>query len=358
MAGFEFYLPLVNGARVVLATQDQVLDPWALRALIRSTGATMVHATPSLWRGLIADAGDPVDWTRIRAMIGAEALPPDLAHTMLARTPTLTNLYGPTETTVWSTAKELAGPAADVSSIGVPIANTQVYVLDATLQPVAPGVPGELYIAGDGMARGYLGRPGLTSARFVACPFGPDGARMYRTGDVVRWTAAGELQYAGRSDDQVKIRGFRVELGEIETVLAAHPRVTQAVALVREDVPGDRRLVAYVVPGGDTGGLAQEVRAAAQDRLPGYMVPAAVMVIDRLPLMPNGKLDRKALPAPESPPRNASPTGTSPRSRPACARRSPTCSASTAWAWTTTSSPSAGTPCWPSGSWSGCGAAA
>ncbi|MBT2234823.1 amino acid adenylation domain-containing protein [Nonomuraea sp. NEAU-A123] len=298
MAGFEFYLPLVNGAGVVLATQDQVLDPWALRALIRSTGATMVHATPSLWRGLIADAGDPVDWTRIRAMIGAEALPPDLAHTMLARTPALTNLYGPTETTVWSTAKELAGPGPDVSSIGVPIANTQVYVLDDTLQPVAPGVPGELYIAGDGMARGYLGRPCLTSARFVACPFGPDGARMYRTGDVVRWTAAGELQYVGRSDDQVKIRGFRVELGEIEAVLAVHPRVTQAVALVREDVPGDRRLVAYVVPGGDTDGLAQEVRAAAQDRLPGYMVPAAVVVIDRLPLMPNGKLDRKALPAP------------------------------------------------------------
>ncbi|MET7338169.1 amino acid adenylation domain-containing protein [Nonomuraea sp. NPDC005650] len=296
MAGFEFYLPLVNGARIVMAAQEQVLDPWALRALIRSTGATTVHATPSLWRGLVADADDPVDWTRIRAMIGAEALPADLAHTLLGRTPTLTNLYGPTETTVWSTAKRLTSGAPDVSSIGVPVANTQVYVLDDDLRPVPPGVTGELYIAGEGMARGYLGRPGLTAGRFVACPFRP-GARMYRTGDVVRWTAGGELQYAGRSDDQVKIRGFRVELGEIEAVLAAHPRVAQAVALVREDDPGDKRLVAYVVPDGDADGLPQAVRAAAQERLPGYMVPAAVVVIDRLPLMPNGKLDRKALPA-------------------------------------------------------------
>ncbi|WP_345572769.1 amino acid adenylation domain-containing protein [Nonomuraea rosea] len=300
MAGFEFYVPLVNGARVVLAAQEQVLDPWALRALIRSSGATMVHATPSLWRGLLADAGDEVDWTRIRAMIGAEALPADLARTLLGRTPALTNLYGPTETTVWSTAKDLAGAGADVSSIGVPVANTQVYVLDDALQPVAPGVAGELYIAGDGMARGYLGRPGLTAGRFVACPFAADGTRMYRTGDVVRWTAGGELQYVGRSDDQVKIRGFRVELGEIETVLAALPHVAQAVTLVREDVPGDPRLVAYVVPGAGAGdGLAQAVRAAAQERLPGYMVPAAVVVLGRLPLMPNGKLDRKALPAPD-----------------------------------------------------------
>ncbi|MEU8364729.1 amino acid adenylation domain-containing protein [Nonomuraea sp. NPDC048882] len=300
MAGFEFYLPLVTGARVVLAEQEQVLDPWALRTLIRAAGVTMVHATPSLWRGLIADDGDPVDWTTVRAMIGAEALPPDLARTILGRTPTLTNLYGPTETTVWSTAKVLTGPADDVSSIGTPVANTQVYVLDDALQPVAPGVAGELYIAGDGLARGYLGRPGLTASRFVACPFRPGGARMYRTGDVVRWSAGGELQYVGRSDDQVKIRGFRVELGEVEAVLAAHPRVTQAVALVREDVPGDRRLVAYVVPGGDADGLGPAVRAAAQERLPGYMVPASVVVIDRLPLMPNGKLDRKALPAPDT----------------------------------------------------------
>ncbi|WP_405402095.1 amino acid adenylation domain-containing protein [Streptomyces sp. NBC_01104] len=316
MAGFEFYLPLVNGARMVLAAQEQVLDPWALRELVRTTGATAVHATPSLWRGLIADADDPVDWTRVRAMIGAEALPADLARTMLARTPTLTNLYGPTETTVWSTGQELRPDSEDVSLIGSPVGNTQVYVLDDTLAPVPAGVPGELYIAGKGMARGYLGRSGLTAGRFVACPFLP-GGRMYRTGDVVRWTTDGELQYVGRSDDQIKIRGFRVELGEIEAVLTSHPSVAQAVALVREDpsgagdgagssTTGGQRLVAYVVPGKDTAGrgaegLGQAVRSLAQDRLPGYMVPQAVVVIDKLPLMPNGKLDRKALPVPGGP---------------------------------------------------------
>ncbi|MFF4383413.1 amino acid adenylation domain-containing protein [Kitasatospora sp. NPDC001547] len=305
MAGFEFYLPLLNGARIVLAAQEQVLDPWALRALIRDTGATIVHATPSLWRGLVADAEDPVDWSRVRAMIGAEALPADLARTLLSRTPTLTNLYGPTETTVWSTGKELAGDGADASSIGSPIGNTRVYVLDERLSPVPVGVAGELYIAGRSVARGYLGRPALTAGRFVADPFAGTGERMYRTGDVVRWTADGELQYVGRSDDQVKVRGFRVELGEIESVLAGHHSVGQAVALVREDVPGDQRLVAYVVPNRgvpqeELDQLGQAVRAVAQDRLPGYMVPSAVVVIEKLPLMPNGKLDRKALPSPET----------------------------------------------------------
>ncbi|MGW0885871.1 amino acid adenylation domain-containing protein [Streptomyces sp. NPDC002671] len=303
MAGFEFYLPLLGGARLVLAAQEQVLDPWALRELIRTAGVTMVHATPSLWRGLVADADDPVDFTRVRALVGAEALPGDLARTLLGRTPTLTNLYGPTETTTWSTAKVFRPDAADVTSIGSPIGNTRVYVLDAGLVPVAPGVAGELYIAGEGLARGYLGRPGLTAGRFVACPFGAAGERMYRTGDVVRWTADGELQYVGRADDQVKVRGFRVELGEIEAVLATHPSVGQAVVVVREDTPGDHRLVAYVVPDSATGPqeageLGQAVRGLAQGRMPGYMVPSAVVVIDRLPLMPNGKLDRKALPVP------------------------------------------------------------
>ncbi|MFJ3927475.1 amino acid adenylation domain-containing protein, partial [Streptomyces sp. NPDC090022] len=304
MAGFEFYLPLLNGARIVLAAQEQVLDPWALRGLIRDTGATIVHATPSLWRGLMADADDPVDWSRVRAMIGAEALPADLARTLLTRTPTLTNLYGPTETTVWSTGKELVGSGADVTSIGGPIGNTRVYVLDDRMAPVPVGVAGELYIAGRSVARGYLGRPALTAGRFVADPFGGVGERMYRTGDVVRWTADGDLQYVGRSDEQVKVRGFRVELGEIEAVVAGHPSVAQAVALVREDIPGDQRLVAYVVPNrglpqDELGHLGQAVRAVAQDRLPGYMVPSAVVVIEKLPLMPNSKLDRKALPVPE-----------------------------------------------------------
>jgi thioesterase domain-containing protein/aryl carrier-like protein len=221
---------------------------------------------------------------------------------MLTRTPTLTNLYGPTETTTWSTAKVLRPDAADVTSIGTPIGNTQVYVLDDGLMPVAPGVAGELYVAGEGLARGYLGRPDLTAGRFVACPFGVAGGRMYRTGDVVRWDSGGELRYVGRSDDQVKIRGFRVEAGEIETVLSTHPSVAQVAVLAREDTPGDKRLVAYVVPRAEAGvnqaeNLGQAVQDLARSRMPGYMVPSAVLLIDRLPLMPNGKLDRKALPA-------------------------------------------------------------
>ncbi|MER6996983.1 amino acid adenylation domain-containing protein [Streptomyces sp. NPDC000410] len=312
MAGLEFYLPLVNGTKMVLASQDQVLDPWALRALIRSSGATIVHATPSLWRGLVSDTDDPLDWTRVGVLIGAEALPDELARTLLDRAGSLTNLYGPTETTVWSTAKLTGRDAGgNPTSIGGPIGNTQVYVLDEGLAPVAPGVAGELYIAGAGLARGYLGRPGLSAGRFVACPFGAPGERMYRSGDVVRWSADGDLEFVGRADDQVKIRGFRVELGEIETVLASHPSVAQAVVVVREEAPGDKQLVGYVVPAADTArddgdkgealgdALGEAVRAAAQERLPGYMVPAAVVVIERVPLMPNGKLNRKALPAPE-----------------------------------------------------------
>jgi amino acid adenylation domain-containing protein len=312
MAGLEFYLPLVCGVPMILASQEQVLDPWALRALIRSQGATVVHATPSLWRGLVSDADDPVDWSRLRVYVGAEALPEDLARTLLDRTPSVTNMYGPTETTVWSTAKRIEPGAADLTSIGGPVANTQVYVLDDALVPVAPGVPGELYIAGDGLARGYLGRPGLSAERFVACPFGEVGQRMYRTGDVVRWSVDGELAFLGRADDQVKIRGFRVELGEVEAVVAAHPAVAQATVIAREDEPGERRLVAYVVARraaqGDSAeeatddasdDLPAQVRAFVGLRLPAYMVPSAVVPLEALPLMPNGKLDRKALPVPD-----------------------------------------------------------
>ncbi|SCF49123.1 amino acid adenylation domain-containing protein [Micromonospora matsumotoense] len=302
MAGFEFYLPLVTGARIVLASQDQVLDPWELRRLVRDSGTTIVHATPSLWRGLVADTDDPVDWTGVRVMVGAEALPSDLGRTLVERAGGFDNLYGPTETTVWSTARHTTTDAVDISAIGGPVGNTQVYVLDAHLAPVPPGVAGELYIAGDGLARGYLGRPGLTAERFVARSYADAGERMYRTGDLVRWSADGELSFVGRADDQVKVRGFRVELREIEAVLAAHEGVGQSAVLLREDTPGDRRLVGYVVPadGRDVDPeLGQLVRAAAQDRLPGYMVPAAIVVLDRFPLMPNGKLHRKALPRPE-----------------------------------------------------------
>ncbi|MEU2744387.1 amino acid adenylation domain-containing protein, partial [Streptomyces sp. NPDC007095] len=304
IAGLELYLPLLGGARVVLATPDEVRDPGALRALIRSSGVTTVQATPSLWQALVSEseesgAGGGNVLVGVRALVGGEALPGELARTLLARTASVTNLYGPTETTIWSTAKRLETGSGRVSSIGGPIGNTQVYVLDGALAPVPAGVGGELYIAGAGLARGYLGRPGLSAERFVACPFGGPGQRMYRTGDVVRWSPNGDLEFVGRADDQVKVRGFRIELGEIEAVVAAHPSVERAVVLVREDTPGDKRLVAYVVSTGDADALPSAVRELTAESLPQYMVPAAVVVLEALPLTPNGKVDRKALPVPE-----------------------------------------------------------
>ncbi len=239
IAALEIYLPLVHGARVVLAPRETVLDPGELSALLWRSGATIVQATPSLWGALDLSAVPPV-----RVLAGGEALPAALADA-LGAVGEATNLYGPTETTIWSTAATL--DESGTPSIGRPIANTRIYVLDDMLSPVPPGVVGDLYIAGAGLARGYHGRPGLTAERFAACPFEP-GQRMYRTGDRASWTDDGRLAFAGRADDQVKVRGFRIELGEVQGVVAAHPGVSQAAVIVREDVPGDARLVAYVVP--------------------------------------------------------------------------------------------------------------
>ncbi|MEV0174681.1 amino acid adenylation domain-containing protein [Streptomyces sp. NPDC050803] len=305
IAALELYVPLLAGAAVVLADRDTVRDPRALAELIDGAGISVVQATPSLWHAIVDEHAGAL--SGIRVLVGGEALPADLAASLVRHAHSVTNVYGPTETTIWSTAGAVDTDSARRGSIGRPIANTLVYVLDAALRPVPAGVAGELYIAGAGLARGYLDRPALTAERFVADPYGTPGTRMYRTGDLVRWSADGELEYLGRVDHQVKVRGYRIEPGEIEAVLLAHESVTRAAVLVREDTPGDRRLVAYVTGTADPA----ELREHAARQLPEYMVPSALVTLDALPLTPNGKLDRRALPAPDS---TAQPTGRSPRS--------------------------------------------
>ncbi|MDA0567788.1 amino acid adenylation domain-containing protein, partial [Streptomonospora sp. S1-112] len=287
---------LLAGATVVVAEREVVRDPVALAELIGSSGATVMQATPALWQALVEEQPDALHGLRV--LVGGEALPGALARELAARSAGVVNLYGPTETTIWSTAAPLA-PGTPVT-IGRPIANTRLHVLDAALRPVPTGVPGDLYIAGGGVARGYLGRPGLTAARFVADPFGPPGARMYATGDLVRITRGGDLEFIGRSDFQVKVRGFRIELGEIESALADHPDVARAVAVVRADGgPASARVVGYVVPANGAAPDPAALRAALAQRLPDYMVPSAIVVLDALPLTENRKVDRAALPAPE-----------------------------------------------------------
>ncbi|MFB7738713.1 amino acid adenylation domain-containing protein [Streptomyces sp. NPDC056112] len=297
IAGLELYVPLVAGARLVLAATEQVRDVDELAKLITGMGATVVQATPTLWQALVS--GHPDALTGLRVLVGGEALPTGLAARLRELSAGVRNMYGPTETTVWSTTAALDDrPGAPV--IGRPIANTRVYVLDARLAPVPAGVAGDLYLAGDGVARGYLGRPGLTGERFVADPFGPAGTRMYRTGDIARWNTAGELEFVGRADDQVKVRGFRIEPGEIEAVLAAHPALAHATVVAREDGEGDKRLVAYLVAAaGREVPAAAELREQAARVLPDHMIPAAFVALDALPLTPNGKVDRKLLPAPD-----------------------------------------------------------
>jgi len=294
IAVLELLLPLTLGARVILASRDTVLDGPALRELIERHDATAMQATPSGWR-LLMEAG----WRGrpgFKALTGGEALPPDLAQLLLARTSEVWNMYGPTETTVWSTCWRVQ-PDAQGISIGRPIANTTVHVLDERLQPCPIGVPGEIFIGGDGVTLGYLRRPELTAERFLPDPQRP-GERLYRTGDRGRWRNDGLLEHLGRLDFQVKVRGYRIELGEIEANLVRHADIERAVVIAREDEPGDVRLVGYVVSRGpalDAAALRDFLRRS----LPEYMIPAHVMQLDTIPLLPNGKIDRKGLPKPE-----------------------------------------------------------
>ncbi len=315
IAALEMFLPLMVGARLVLVSREVASDGARLSEQLDKSGATVMQATPATWR-LLLEAG----WKgsqRLKILCGGEALDRELANQLLERCAALWNLYGPTETTIWSAIHKVESESELVSelktgpvSIGRPIANTQLYVLDRHLQPVPVGVTGELFIGGDGLARGYLNRPELTTEKFIPNPYLFSGDaharlsdRLYRTGDLARYLPDGSIDFLGRNDYQVKIRGFRIELGEIEAVLGGHPSVQRAVVLAREDVPGEKRLVAYVVPAAtaksEQTALVDALRSYLKEKLPAHMVPPFFVYMEKMPLTPNGKIDRKALPAPQ-----------------------------------------------------------
>jgi amino acid adenylation domain-containing protein len=297
IAGLELFLPLITGACVILAAREHCVDGRRLLKLMKDSAVTVVQATPATWR-LLLEAG----WTGtpgLKILCGGEALPRDLANDLVSRGE-LWNMYGPTETTIWSATsrvEEGQGPVA----IGPPIRNTQFYVLDKLAQPQPIGVPGELYIGGDGVARGYFQQPQMTAERFVPNPFANNpAARLYKTGDSVRYRPDGSLEFLGRLDNQVKIRGFRIELAEIEAVLARHPAVQECVVVPQEEEPGLKRLVAYLVPRDSREPAADELRKWIAGSLPDYMVPSIFAALPALPHTPNGKIDRKALSSLES----------------------------------------------------------
>ena len=304
IAALEIYLPLIVGAKIILASREVATDGQRLLSKLERSGATAMQATPATWQMLLACGwqGSP----QLKIICGGEALPEQLAGNLLGKGSSLWNLYGPTEATVWSavcqvSASEQIQSNEDISvSIGRVIANTQIYILDNHLQPVPIGVPGELHIGGAGLARGYLNRPELTEQKFIPNPFSDEpGSRLYKTGDKARYLPDGNIEFIGRIDNQVKIRGFRIELGEIEATLAQHPEVTSAVVIVREDSTGDKRLVAYIVPEAEE--LAASVlRGFLKSKLPDYMVPSAFVFLEAIPLTANGKVNRRALPAPEN----------------------------------------------------------
>jgi acyl-coenzyme A synthetase/AMP-(fatty) acid ligase/acyl carrier protein len=295
ISAMEIFLPLTVGARLVIARREVAGDPLLLKQRLLTSGATIMQATPVTWRILLEAGWDGTPLKKI--FCGGEAMPRELAEQLLRLGPEVWNMYGPTETTIWSSTGRVSSGAGRVP-IGPPIDNTQLYILDGEQQPAPIGVAGELCIGGDGVARGYHGRPELTGERFVANPFRP-GERMYRTGDLARYWPDGAVDFLGRLDHQVKLRGYRIELGEIETVLAKHPAIKQAVVTVREFSTGNQRLVAYLVAANGRLPSRPELDAFAEAQLPEYMVPGAYVSLPAMPLTANGKIDRKALPAPD-----------------------------------------------------------
>ena len=293
IAGLELYLPLINGARVVIAGREATYDGRILSELMSRCGATVMQATPATWR-LLLESG----WKgnrNLKVLVGGEALPAELAQRLSAVCGPVWNMYGPTETTIWSTIYPVRGDEERILPIGRPIANTTLYILDENREPVPIGKEGELYIGGEGLARGYFERPELTGEKFVADPF-RSGTRMYRTGDLARYREDGNVEFLGRIDHQVKIRGFRIELGEIEAVIEQHPAVRRAVVTAQDSGTGEQKLVAHVVSHPDQVISSATIREHARKQLPDYMIPSAVVQLAALPLTPNGKVDRKALP--------------------------------------------------------------
>jgi amino acid adenylation domain-containing protein len=297
---YELWVPLLSGGQVVVAPPGD-LEPATLSRMVRQHGVTALWLTAGLFM-LMAERPECLAGVR-EAWIGGDVVPPPTVRRVMDACPgtVIVDVYGPTEITAFATRFYVrhSGDLRGALPIGRPLDNTRVYVLDDRLRPVPPGVAGELYIAGAGLARGYLGRPALTAERFLACPFGGPGERMYRTGDLARWNADGNLEFIGRTDHQVKIRGYRIELGEVQSALTTRPGVAQAAVIVREDHPGDQRLTAYVVADENTAIDPARLHQGLAETLPDYMTPAAIVVLDAFPLTPNGKLDRAALPAPE-----------------------------------------------------------
>ncbi|HEX8805344.1 MAG TPA: amino acid adenylation domain-containing protein, partial [Candidatus Aquilonibacter sp.] len=296
IAALELFLPLVVGGTVIIASRSEVSDVVALMHRVEQSGVTIMQATPALWSALF-EAGFR-SHPGFKMLCGGEALPRTLADQLLVGGGELWNVYGPTETTIWSSCVNVEADGEAIT-VGKPISNTQFYVLDGNDHLVPPGVVGQLHIAGDGVALGYVGRPELTSEKFVANPFGK--GRMYRTGDLARVTADGQVQIVGRLDHQIKLRGFRIELGEIESVLSAYSGVSEAAAVIGTESSGGKAIWAYVVPRGTAPKAfdVQELRTWLKERLPAFMLPSAIVALTSLPLSPAGKVDRRALPPPE-----------------------------------------------------------
>ncbi len=302
MSVWEFFWPLQVGARLVIAEPGGHRDPAYLVQTIVRHGVNTIHFVPSMLR-LFLEHPAAASCTSLRRVIcSGEALARDLQDRFFAVLPDaeLHNLYGPTEAAIDVTAWQCRPhDSRRVVPIGAPIANTTIHILNDRLQPVPIGIPGELHIGGVQVAAGYLNQPELTAERFIPDPFAPPG-RLYKTGDLARWLPDGQVDYLGRLDHQIKFRGQRIELGEIEAVLRQHRDVTEVVVVVREDRPGDQRLVAYFTPSSNAApGLVRTLRSELREALPEYMVPSHFVVLAAIPLMPNGKVDRKSLPAPD-----------------------------------------------------------